>query len=364
MGTVYKRGKTWWIKYYHNGKPIYESAKSEKKMVARKLLDQREGNIANGKAPGVHFEKVTFDELAEDLQTDYRVNAKKSYPALLSRLAPLNDFFGGMRAPDITTAKVKAYTQKRMEDGKTNATINRELSALKRMFTLAAQCTPAKVAQVPYIPMLEENNTRKGFFEHDEYLALLDALPSHLRIVVTFAYHTGWRVGEIVGLTWDRVDLKEGMVRLEAGETKNDEARTVYLYGELQDLLKKQMAARQLACPYVFHKDGHRIRRFDKAFKTACEKANIKGHRLFHDFRRTAIRNMVRAGVHERVAMTISGHKTRNVFDRYNIVSPEDLKQAAAKQEAYLAGLNGETVTNMVTTVTKEKVVTFDQKEK
>ena len=86
------------------------------------------------------------------------------------------------------------------------------------MFNLAAQCTSSKVGQVPYVPMLKESNVRKGFFEHEDYLAVKDALPFYLKPVVTFAYHTGWRFGEILGLTWDKVDLKLGIVRLDPGE--------------------------------------------------------------------------------------------------------------------------------------------------
>jgi len=78
MGMIYKRGKTWWIKYYRNGKYYRESSGSEKKMVAKNFLDQREGEIAQGKIPGIHFDKVRLDELAEDLLTDYRINRRKS----------------------------------------------------------------------------------------------------------------------------------------------------------------------------------------------------------------------------------------------------------------------------------------------
>ncbi len=101
------------------------------------------------------------------------------------------EFAGGLRITGITTAKIKEYTAQRMSAGLSNASINRELAALKRMFRLAAQCTPPKVGQIPFIPMLKESNTRKGFFEHNEFMALRTALPFYVKPVVTFAYYTG-----------------------------------------------------------------------------------------------------------------------------------------------------------------------------
>jgi len=213
------------------------------------------------------------------------------------------------------------------------------------MLNIGAKQTPPKVDKVPYIPMLKENNVRKGFFEHDDFLALRDALPYHLKGFATFGYKVGWRISEISTLTWSQIDLGEGIVRLEVGETKNDEARTVYLDDELKEIFRQQWELRKelgTVFPYVFlNQDGtDRIKRFDKAWRTACKKAGI-GVRRFHDFRRTAVRNMVRAGVPERVAMMISGHKTRSVFDRYNIVSDADLRLAARKQAAYLETQTG-----------------------
>jgi len=365
MGYVYKRGDIYWLKYYRYGKPYRESSKSDKITKAQKLLKKREGEIAEGKLPGFYFDKVTFNQLAEDFLTDYRINVKDTLSKAERSVKYLKEFFGGMKATEITTDKVKTYIEKRMEDEMSNASINRELAALKRMFHLGARCTPPKVNLIPYIPMLKESNVRKGFFENGEYLALREALPEDLKPIITFAYHSGWRKAEILGLTWDKVDLKEGTVRLDPGETKNEEGRTLYMNDELLEEMHKLQANRYLGCPYVFHREGKPIAGFRKAWAKACIQVglcevlrdsegravvvkNKKGNekvvkvptRIFHDFRRTAIRDMVRSGVSERVAMSISGHKTRSVFDRYNIVSDQDLKEAAKKKQAYHEKLN------------------------
>ena len=165
-------------------------------------------------------------------------------------------------------------------------------------------------------------------------MALCEALPDHRKPLVTLACHTGWRKQEILGLTRTKVDLKQGIVRLDPGETKNNEGRTPYMGEELWQEMKALHVRRRLGCSYVFQWQGRQIKDFRGGWDAACRKVGLKG-RLFHDFRRTAIRNMVKAGGPERVAMSLSGHKTRSVFERYNIVSDEDLKEAARRQQAY-----------------------------
>ena len=388
MGSIYKRGKTYWIKYYRNGKPYRESTKTKKEADAKRLLKKREGEISQGKLPGIYFDKVRFDELAEDFLSDYKINNKNIKRANQS-VDHLKKAFEGMRVVDMTTSCIRGYIEDRMQceckkccekfdpqdncpscgsedlkSGAANSTINRELSALKRMLNIGAQQSPPKVDRVPYIPMLKENNVRKGFFEHEGFMTLRDLLPSYLKPFVTFAYKVGWRDEEISGLTWSQVDRDHGIVRLEVGETKNDEGRTVYLDEELKEIFNQQWEVRKKSvrlAPFVFpNKDGSGpIKDFRKPWNTACRKAGLGyGYRsshkyvaewkdklsagpIFHDFRRTAVRNMVRSGIPERVAMKISGHETRSVFDRYNIVNDQDLKLAAQKQETYLESQMG-----------------------
>jgi len=391
MGAIYKRGNTWWIKYYRNGKSYRESSGTDKKMVAKKLLDRREGDIAKGKIPDVQFDKVKFDELADEFLTDYHINGKKSFDRAELSVKHLTEEFQGARIPEITTPRIQEYVSDRMrwqckacnkkfhvggelkcpacggekcEKGASNGTINRELAALRRILNLGAKQTPPKVSRVPYIPMLKENNVRKGFFEHSEFLALREALPTYLKSFATFGYKIGWRDKEISSLTWSNVDRDNGIVTLMVGETKNGEARTVYLDDELRAVIAKQWESRKRndkLVPYLFPniQGSGPIGDFRKAWNMACRKAGIgfgyktvseyvekwKGKLpagpIFHDFRRTAVRNMVRSGIPERVAMMISGHKTRSVFDRYNIVSDADLKLAAQKQDEYLKSVAG-----------------------
>ena len=192
-------------------------------------------------------------------------------------------------------------------------------------------------------------SVREGFFDQNEFEVCKDVLPDYLRAFVTFAYRTGWRLEEVATLTWDRVDSRQGTIRLESAHTKNKRARLMYMDAEVKKVIQHQFATRHPGCPYVFHRVGGKIKNYYKSWRTACREVGLEG-KIFHDFRRTAVRNMVRAGVPERVAMIISGHKTRSVFDRYNIVNEEDLKRAAELQEAYLEGQEAsQTVTEIVT---------------
>lgn len=374
MGEIRKRGNVYWIRYYRNGRRYEESSGSEKKGAAVDLLKLREGDGARGIPVTPRIGRVRFEEAADDVVNDYRINGKRSLKAVARRIEKhLRPYFGGRRMTTITTADVRAYTatrqaettitfkgyavvrpdgtvrrvpervSSRASEGASNAEINRELTILKRMFSLSIQA--GKLLHKPHVPLLAEDNTRTGFFEREPFVSVLGHLPEPLRPVIEFAYITGWRIAsEILRLEWRQVDFMAGEVRLDAGTTKNREGRVFPMTDDLRRLLEAQHAEHLrlkksgLITPSVFFrlvadtrgglKHPKPITSFNKAWKAATIAAGCPG-RIPHDLRRTAVRNMVRRGVPERVAMQLTGHKTRSVFERYNIVSDGDLKTAA-----------------------------------
>jgi integrase len=347
MGSIYQRKSkqadgTWkelptlWIKYIQNGRVMRESTKTTKETVARRILRSREGDVEHGNV--IIRKPVKFEDAAADLVADYKINKKRSR-AKVERLIDLHlkPVFQGRFLSNITTADVRAYTAARLDAGAKSATVNRELAALKRTFVLAVQA--GKLASRPHIPMLRENNIRTGFFEAEQLRAVLAHLPEYARPIVTFAYLTGWRSSEITTLQWRQVDLEAGEVRLDAEKTKNREGRVFPfdLMPALRTLLegrdeqRKALKESGTITPWVFlHEDGTQAKNFRGAWKAACKAAGVPG-RLVHDLRRTAVRNLVRAGVSEQVAMKLTGHKTRSVFDRYDIVSGDDLSRVLKK---------------------------------
>jgi integrase len=355
--------------------PFRENSHSQKWVVAERLLRKWLGEIDAGVFVAPAAERLLYKDLRVALFADYRANGRKSLlkhadgTEYICGVSALDDFFASDRAAEITTPRIREFIAKLQRHRLPNATVNRSLALLRRMFRLVFEDGSLRV--VPHFPMLKESNVRKGFVVHDQYSLLRDALPDYLKPVLAMGYYTGMRQGEILPLRWEQVSFRDSQVLLDPGTTKNDEPRIVPLTGELLAILEMQFDRHKLECPqcpFVFFYRGRKIGVFRKVWRNTCVrlglarfvcvhcgkstigteqcapcsklgKQNQRRYEglLFHDLRRTGVRNLVRAGVPERVAMDVSGHKTRAVFDRYNIVNERDLKDAAQKLSRYLS---------------------------
>jgi integrase len=352
-GHIYTRGATYWVKFYANGAPVYESTKSTKYEDALRLLRRRLTEADDGVFRARRAGRVLVAELLADLLLDYQANNPRSYrdfcePIVRARLRP---FWARYRASQVTTEKLLEYQAMRLGDGRAPGTVNREMALLRRAFNLGKQATPPKVVIAPHFPMLPEDNVRTGFLEHAQYLRLLAELPKGLKPLLVVGYHTGCRAGELLQLKWPQLDLMAAKITLYPGTTKNKQGRTIPIYGDMRPVLAIERQERDQSwpkSPWVFSRRGERIVSFRRSWDDACKRAGVSGL-LFHDLRRSAVRNMVRAGIPERVAMAISGHKTRAIFDRYNIVSERDLQEAGERIEDFLAQKSSPTVTKTVT---------------
>lgn len=341
LGRIYERpGGVWWIQYSHRGKLHRQSSKSKVRKVATDLLKRKLGEIGQGRLIGPDVERTLFDDLARMLFDDYEVNGRKSLDRLKRAVRHLREFFGDDRAIDITPDRVSSYIRTRLKTAKP-ATIRTELAALGRAFTLALRS--GKVSHRPQFPSIVVSNTRLGFFEDDELQAVLAELSDHVRPLVQFLALTGWRVSEAKSLRWSQVDHAGGVIRLEVGTTKTGAGRIFPFTAlpALASLIRSQREwtsalerERGVLVPLVFHRNGKPISSFHEAWRRACERADVPG-RLVHDLRRSAARTLVRSGVPERTAMALLGHKTRSIFDRYNIVSESDLAEGVRKLAAY-----------------------------
>jgi integrase len=242
------------------------------------------------------------------------------------------------RALAVTSNRVRDYIGHRQKEGAAAATINRELEGLQRAFALAADS--GVITSIPKFSSLPERNAREGFFERGEFYAVLEKLKSaDVKDYLEWFYWTGMRPGEIRSLTWKAFDRETSTLRLHAKDAKSGHGRAISVAGPLQKIIQRRMTLRMFACDLIFHRSGKPVGDFSKQWKSACKAAGVAG-KLPYDLRRTAVRNMIRAGVPERVAMLQSGHRTRQMLDRYNIVSENDLREAVLKTAQYVESLS------------------------
>jgi integrase len=362
LGSIYRRTvtetdgtlreiPTWQVQFSVNGLQYRESTRTDSYNEAQRYLKRRISEITTGKFHGTKMDRTMMSELLKDVIADYELKDRHSIdkmarPLIENRLVP---YFGKVRATNVKVPTITAYMRQRKGEKAAVASVNRELALLRRAFKLGAGNGKIGAAHVPDFRGLfqKEKNARQGFWEHNEYEAFRDALPVDERAMLIFGYWTGCRYGEIAALEWSQVDLKGRAVRLRDDQTKSGESRIIPLGGpggDLYEMLADQQKRHAALCPdspWVFFRQGsvnpnrksarrgHQLMDIRKAWDRAAKETGIT--RLFHDLRRTGVRNLVRAGVPEKVAMLISGHKTRSVFERYDIVDERDLHDAAEK---------------------------------
>lgn len=351
-GSLRLRGRSWQARYYHHGESVVEYLKPDPKtgaaltrQQAEKVLREKLRTVGTPAFVPPDAQRVLFIDLADLVRRDYARKGNRSTARLEDALGHLADVFGRDRALDITAERVDAYVDARRAEGAANATINRELATLRRGFRLAVH--RRRLPMAPAIQLLDESgNVRDGFVEPADFDVILaglrDAGDPDVADVAEWAYLTLMRRENALGLEWTWLtvaveggQVTGGSVRLPGTVTKNKKPLALPLTGRLLDVIRRRWALRIPACPYVFHRHGRRVVRFDTAWEAARTAAGHAGLH-FHDLRRSGARNLRRAGVAETVIMRMGGWKTRATFIRYDVTSDADLIDAADAYNAFL----------------------------
>ena len=344
QGRIFQRGAVWWASYYRNGKEIRESTNTTDRDEAEKHLHTRREASKRPKFDSPQAKKLRFEDLCDLVRQDYK--RKRNRSSIESKLAQLAKVFAGDRALTITTARIDQYIEAREAAKARPATINRELEALRRAFRLAVK--KDLLPTMPAVTLLPEDNAREGFIDPAEFAALLAELTTlgapDVADAAEFAYLTCLRRGNVLGACWTWFTLEvdatgavvRGSVRLPGTVTKNKKPLSLALTGPLLAVIARRWTRRLADCPFVFHRDGRPLVRFDGPWATACAAVGLPGL-LFHDLRRSGARNLRRAGVDQHVIQRIGGWKTASMFKRYDIVDERDLRDAGERLATYLA---------------------------
>ena len=338
----------YYILYYDKGKLVRESSESESKMVAEKLLQRRMGEAGLGIAPAQQVANVKYENVRDALLAEYKNRGKGSIykrrdgTEMISGLTHLDAFFKKMPVTYITPDVLRKYIKERRESGAADATIRRNLTMLRSMLNLARKEGRLRLVDVPHFPMPQDSKPRQGFVTPAVFAKLRDALPANLRPLVVFMYFTGCRLGAAKKLKWEMVSEDCSEVEMPGSITKSGEPLNLPLVGEGLEEIAKTLKTLPRNDGSVFDVTNLRV-----GWNKAChslglgvyEKRLYKGLTI-HDLRRSASRNLIRAGVSRGVAMQITGHKTEAIFERYNITDAADVRDALVKVGQY-AKLSG-----------------------
>jgi len=318
--SLFKKGHTWYIDYYVEGKRRREAVGSNLK-VAERALAKRHVQVAEHRFLDItKSPKISFEELSKTYMEYAKAN-KISWSRDGNSIQRLTKPFGGKSISQITPLSLENYKSERLKDA-APATVNRELACLKHMFTKAIQWHMATVNPVKQVRLLKENNQRLRYLTNDEVQRLLKELAPHIRPVVVCALYTGMRRGEILNLTWDDVDLKQGIIFVR--QSKSGERREVPISSALAGVFK----ALPRTSDYLFSVgNGHRMRSVREGFISATKRAGILNF-TFHDLRHTFASHLVMSGVDLLAVKELLGHKSINMTLRYAHLSPDHKRRA------------------------------------
>ena len=340
-GSVHRDKSRWRYQYRYRGR-LHRKGGFKTKQAAQRALRDALVAIDSGRYVSPDDERTTVNDLL-DAYLDYsELEGRKSIDSLRNHATPIREALGQERAVDITPDIAVAYFRERRRQAPRGrpgqrlsiAKVNRETAILKAALRHAWK--QGKLARVPHILQPDEDNARQGFVEPADFEAIVGHLPEPIADFARFAYLIPWRPTNIIALGWDAVDLRSDSPAVRLRTSKNGRPVSVPLVDDLLDLLRKRERARQYETTdgtalseRVFHNNGRPIY-YRHAWQRASDAAGFAGL-WFYDLKRSAIRNLVNSGVPVKVAMEISGHKTRAVFDRYHIVSEDDKRAALSR---------------------------------
>jgi len=309
---VFKKGKSWYIDYYVQGRRKREKI-GPSKTQAQVVLQKRKVEIAEGKFLDVQgHQKLKFEDMGKLFLENYSRPNKRSWRRDEEIVGHLVDFFKGKYLHEITPLDIEKYKRKRREEV-SPATVNRELSGLRNMYNRAIDWGMALKNPVKGVKFFREDEGRLNFLEKEEIKRLYDACPAYLRPVVALAVSTGMRKGEILGLKWLDVDFRRRIVTIL--KTKGQRKREIPIGLGISRLLLRQR--KHPESPYIFcRNDGRPIGSFRKAFDRALKKAGIKDF-TFHDLRHTFASHMIMRGVDLKTVQEIMGHSSFTTTLRY-----------------------------------------------
>lgn len=332
-GTTYTE-PIWWLQFSVDGQVRRESSGTDDQAKAQRLLDKKVAAARAGE-PIAPTKSIRLSDLKERFFADYEAKRRRSTPTAKGRWSNLLSILDPDRkAVSITTDDLSDYGRQRVKGGASDSTVNRELAALKHAYRLALHANV--IHAMPSFPeRRKEPEPRSNIITSKQAAAirayLMNEEPAYADCF-DFAMLTAWRKSQVLSLEWEHIT--EDAIRAPGAITKNERAHVLPINDALREIIERRRAARMLGSSWVFcRKSGEKIGDFEKVWTAACSAAGCAGT-LFHDTRRTGVTTLAKAGVPEGLIMKISGHKTRSVFDRYNISNLADIKAALDKVSA------------------------------